>query len=182
MIPKQAGFYGKPFRAKRGVRQGDIISPTIFNIIVDAVIREWSSNSDNNQHVEGIFYADDGLLISEDPPKVQQALDIFTDGFSRIGLKMNVVKTEVMVVKGEKVQNMISTEAYQRKTTGKGGTHRERSQEKNQCKLCGDLVSRQYLIKHQQTKKCKTTCKMYEHNVEEFEEESSDIESDIQKQ
>lgn len=95
---------------------------------------------------------------------------------------MNVVKTEVMVVKGGKVQNMISTEAYQRKTTGKGGTHRERSQEKIQCKLCGDLVSRQNLIKHQQTKKRKINCKTYEHVVEEFEEESSDIELDIQEQ
>jgi Reverse transcriptase (RNA-dependent DNA polymerase) len=69
MIPKQAGFYGKPFRAKWGVRQGDIISSTIFNIIVDAVIREWSSKSDNNQLVEGLFYADEGLLISEDHQK-----------------------------------------------------------------------------------------------------------------
>jgi hypothetical protein len=95
---------------------------------------------------------------------------------------MNVVKTEVMVVEGGKVKNMISTEAYQRKTTGKRGTHRERSQEKIQCKLCGDLVSRQYLIKHQQTKKCKINCKTYKHVVEEFEEESSDIELDIQEQ
>jgi hypothetical protein len=30
MIPKQAGFYGKPFKASRGVQQGDIVSPMIF--------------------------------------------------------------------------------------------------------------------------------------------------------
>jgi hypothetical protein len=38
IVPKQAGFYGKHFSAGHGVRQGDIMSPTIFNIVADAVI------------------------------------------------------------------------------------------------------------------------------------------------
>ena len=36
MIPKQSGCYGKEINTSRGVRQGDIISPTVFNIVVDA--------------------------------------------------------------------------------------------------------------------------------------------------
>jgi hypothetical protein len=40
MIPKQAGFYGGPIAANQGVRQGDIISPMIFNIVTDAIIWE----------------------------------------------------------------------------------------------------------------------------------------------
>ena len=39
IVPKQQQFYGKAFTAERGVRQGDIVSPTIFNIVVDAVVR-----------------------------------------------------------------------------------------------------------------------------------------------
>jgi hypothetical protein len=39
MVPKQANCYATPFRAKRGVRQGGILSAIIFNIVVDAVIR-----------------------------------------------------------------------------------------------------------------------------------------------
>ena len=169
MVPKQAGFFGKPFRAQRGVRQGDIDSPTIFNIVVDAVIREWDATNDIaddatiKQIVDASFYADDGMLTSQDPKEVQQALDIFTDGFSRVGLKMNAVKTEVMIVKGGKVYNSISTEAYERRVTGYGATHRERSLEKIQCNLCGDLVGRQHLLKHQLTKKCKNSRMTYEH-------------------
>jgi Reverse transcriptase (RNA-dependent DNA polymerase) len=38
MIPKQAGCFGTAFTTSRGVRQGDIMSPTVFNIVVDAII------------------------------------------------------------------------------------------------------------------------------------------------
>jgi hypothetical protein len=41
VIARQQGYYGNPFRSKRGTTQGDITSPTIFNILVDAVVREW---------------------------------------------------------------------------------------------------------------------------------------------
>ena len=33
-------FYGQPFRTDRGVTQGDPVSPTVFNIVVDAVVRK----------------------------------------------------------------------------------------------------------------------------------------------
>lgn len=31
----------QPFEATRRVTQGDIISPTIFNLVVDAIVRHW---------------------------------------------------------------------------------------------------------------------------------------------
>ena len=43
MAPKSGSCFGSPFHAYRGVRQGDIISPIIFNIVVDAVLREWDA-------------------------------------------------------------------------------------------------------------------------------------------
>ena len=38
VVARQGKYYGKPFPATRGVTQGDIISPTIFNIVCDAII------------------------------------------------------------------------------------------------------------------------------------------------
>jgi Reverse transcriptase (RNA-dependent DNA polymerase) len=81
MIRKQAGFYGKPFAASRGVRQGDIISPMIFNIVTDAVIRESIKifgNNDPNKStmIELLFYADDGAIIGEQPQEVQRRIFI----------------------------------------------------------------------------------------------------------
>ena len=38
---RAAGHYGRPVRARRGVTQGGALSPTIFNLMVDAIVREW---------------------------------------------------------------------------------------------------------------------------------------------
>jgi hypothetical protein len=43
VVARQAGCHSRAFSADRGVKQGDIPSPTIFNIIVDAIVREWES-------------------------------------------------------------------------------------------------------------------------------------------
>ena len=38
---KAGGHYGPSFQIHRGVTQGDPLSPTIFNVVVDAVIQHW---------------------------------------------------------------------------------------------------------------------------------------------
>ena len=41
MVAQAGSYYGKGFKGERGVTQGDPISPTIFNVVVDAVVRHW---------------------------------------------------------------------------------------------------------------------------------------------
>ena len=121
MVTKQVGSYGKPFRATRGVRQGDILSRMIFNIVVDTVIRFWRhENTNEDGSLKTQFYADDGTISGNCAKEVQQALDIFTDGFARMGLKMNSKKTVAMIMTGGNVVVNISDEAYARKR-GNGG-------------------------------------------------------------
>jgi exonuclease III len=175
MVPKQSGYYGKPFRASRGVRQGDIVSPMIFNIIVDAVVRDWEVRMGNNRgerrETKSQFYADDGLLSGEDPKEVQHGLDILTDGFARVGLKMNATKTEAMTIRGGKAIHRISDKAYIRRLTGTGMTHKEHSLQKMQCNHCGQIVSRQYLTKHQKTTKCQNSVPPMEETPNSVEDE-----------
>ena len=93
MVPIQAGYYGNAFHAERGVRQGDIISPLIFNIMVDAVVRNWR-HIHNPSGVEdmAVFYADDGMLSGTDAEELQRGLDTMTRDFKSLGLKMNAQK------------------------------------------------------------------------------------------
>ena len=41
MVVRARRYYGTPFRIEIGVTQGDTLSPTIFNMGVDAVVRHW---------------------------------------------------------------------------------------------------------------------------------------------
>ena len=78
MVTRAGGYYGKGFKGGRGVTQGDPLSPTIFNVVVDAVVRQWLTitvtEAENRRkrgregrHQAALFYADDGMLASSDP-------------------------------------------------------------------------------------------------------------------
>ena len=41
MVAWEGGYYGTGFKVARGVTQGDPLSPTISNVVVDAVVRHW---------------------------------------------------------------------------------------------------------------------------------------------
>ena len=41
LVCRAGGCYGRPFKAWRGVTQGGMLSPRLFNHIVVAVIQEW---------------------------------------------------------------------------------------------------------------------------------------------
>ena len=153
MVTKQAGYFGRPFRAKRGVRLGDILSPMIFNIMMDAVIRYWESEEqEEDRNVQ--FYADDGLLCGPEGPELQCALDFFATSFRSLRLEMNAKKTEYMVMTGGISNVYMSNKARVRKNTGVGETYNVRAVQKVTCGLCGKQVCRHYLPKHQTKKSC----------------------------
>jgi Reverse transcriptase (RNA-dependent DNA polymerase) len=157
MVPKQARFYGQAFSASRGVRQGDIVSPIIFNIICDAVIWECerqfgTTNPDWWQLLDVLFYADDGVIAGENPQEVQTLLDFFTSTFARVGLKMNAEKTEALIMNGGKVCPAMLVWAYNRKISGIGSSFTELAKEKVQCMLCGSEVQWRCLATHQGSK------------------------------
>ena len=41
MVASAGVYYRTGFKGERGVTQGDPLSPTIFNVAVDAVVRHW---------------------------------------------------------------------------------------------------------------------------------------------
>ena len=78
MVARAGGYYRKGFKGGRGVAQGDPLSPTIFNVVVDAVVRHWvtlvvteaemrGERGREGRYQAALFYADDGMLASSDP-------------------------------------------------------------------------------------------------------------------
>ena len=76
MAARAGGTYGAAFKGARGMTQGDPLSPTIFNVVVDAVVRHWleglqTENEEKGEtgggHLSAVFYADDGMVGATDP-------------------------------------------------------------------------------------------------------------------
>ena len=79
MVARARGYYWTAFRGERGVTHGDPMSPTIFNVVVDTVVRHWvhgmmedaesqGETGREGRHKAALFYADDGMVISLEPP------------------------------------------------------------------------------------------------------------------
>ena len=41
MVARAGCYYGTGFKGERVVTQGDLLSPIIFNVVVDVVVRHW---------------------------------------------------------------------------------------------------------------------------------------------
>ena len=107
MVTRAGSYYGKGFKGGRGVTQGDPLSPTIFNVVVDAVVRHWLTTAvteaekrrdrgREGRHQAALFYADDGMLASSDPQWLQWAFTQLVGLFDRVGLNTNCGKTVSM--------------------------------------------------------------------------------------
>ena len=108
MVARADGYYGTVFGGERGVTQGDTLSPTIFNVVVDAVVRHWIhgvvekaearwETGREGRHQAALFYSDDGMVALSDPAWLQGAFTALVGLFDRVGLRKNVGKTASMV-------------------------------------------------------------------------------------
>ena len=124
----------------RGVTQGDPLSPTIFNVVVDAVVRHWvtmalaeaektGERGSEARHQSSLFYADDGMVASSNPRWLQWVFDALVSLFKQVGLRTNIGKTVNMVYRICQAAGTQSVAAYGRKMTGEGPTYRERQKE-----------------------------------------------------
>ena len=123
VVARQSGYHGAPFQPTRGATQGGIVSPTLFNVVVDAVVRHWfQSLGLDNVAIWGLrylvrdcsvgFYAGDGLIASRGSGWLQQAFDVLVLLFEQVGLKANSTKTKVMVCSPGAIRTHVSHEAH----------------------------------------------------------------------
>ena len=96
MAARAGGYYGTAFSGERGVTQGDPLSPTLYNVVVDAVVRHWLEGlqaekyekdaEGGERHFLVVFYADDGMVGATDPQWLQGAFSALVAILDRVGL------------------------------------------------------------------------------------------------
>ena len=89
------------FQSFQGVRQGDNLSPTLFNIFINDLnfpTQLCDPAKLLDEKISHLLYADDLLIISESPTGLQQSLNYLENYCSMWGLEINMTKTNVMEI------------------------------------------------------------------------------------
>ena len=85
---------------KRGVRQGDSISPKLFTLAMEDMFRElnWQNKGIliNGERLSHLRFADDITLIARDQDELQSMIEELNEKSEQIGLKINSTKTKYL--------------------------------------------------------------------------------------
>ena len=89
-------------RIKKGVRQGDTISPKLFTATLECTFRRlnWENKGVkiDGEFLSNLRFADDIFLCTETPQELQHMQQELSDESRRMGLRLNIANTKVMVV------------------------------------------------------------------------------------
>ena len=91
----------------RGVRQGCCISPTLFAMYLEEIIEESLEDEENvganigGEWIRCLKYADDMVVIAEDPETLNRMMKKINDVCERYGMKVNKAKTKTMKIGSE---------------------------------------------------------------------------------
>ena len=95
------GINSKPGKIGRAVRQGCPLSPLLFNIYIEEIVREAMEKTSDGVKVGGtlvqaVRFADDQAMVSSTNAGLQRMMDVLNATSKGYGMKINIKKTKVL--------------------------------------------------------------------------------------
>ena len=88
------------FSSAQGVKQGDNLSPTGFNIFINELLRKLECRKEGvrirNEVINCLAYADDIVLICESEQDLQTLLNVVNDWCKKWSVTVNTSKTKII--------------------------------------------------------------------------------------
>ena len=98
---KTVGLHKESNNIRRGVRQGDTISPKLLKAALESIFRglTWETRGlkIDGDYLSHLRFADDILICANTLHELQQMLHELADESDSQGLKLNKLKTKVMI-------------------------------------------------------------------------------------
>ena len=90
------------FQIRKGVRQGHILSPCLFNLYVEYIMRNTGLNEaqagikNAGRNINNLRYADDTTFTAESEEELKSLLRKVKEESEKVGLKLNIQETKIM--------------------------------------------------------------------------------------
>ena len=90
------------FQIEKGVRQGCILSPCLFNLYAEYIMRNAGLDEAQagiktaGRNINNLRYADDITLMAESEEELKSLLMKVEEQSEKVGLKFNIQKTKIM--------------------------------------------------------------------------------------
>lgn len=102
-VVKLEKYSSQPFHVQKGVRQGCILSPRLFNAYGEYIMRRALDDYEGGISIGGkkltnLRYADDTTLLAKDEDELRKMLKNVTTESKKVGLQINLTKTKLMVI------------------------------------------------------------------------------------
>ncbi|CAE7565538.1 unnamed protein product [Symbiodinium natans] len=93
---------GRPFHIRRGVKQGDVLSPLLFNVALEYALDKWKQRLSHHGwdvgtavRLTNIRFADDLLLYAKSCSELTTMITFLKQELCKIGLELNADKTKI---------------------------------------------------------------------------------------
>ena len=91
------------FEVAMGVRQGCTMSPWLFNLVMDSIVREAREKFQGGVQLESskvqfLLFADDLVIVAENEEDIKRNAEVLNEVMAKWKMRINWQKTKVMVV------------------------------------------------------------------------------------